>query len=98
MARRHLSEGRSEPAIRARPLTRAGLERGRPYLPICTRPPRNERAHRTSPDERHQARHIGTYALVFPTYRTPVMRPDHPPTRPLLCAVLRGPSEHAGVR
>jgi hypothetical protein len=23
-----------------------------------------ERTHRTSPDERHQARHIGTYALV----------------------------------
>ena len=40
-----------EPAIRAPSDTRLGLSGARPYLPIRGRPPRTERAHRTSPDK-----------------------------------------------
>jgi hypothetical protein len=31
---------------------------------LGVRRPRTERAHRTSPDDRRQARHIGTYVVV----------------------------------
>jgi hypothetical protein len=38
----------------------------------CASTTRTERAHRTSPDEHRQARHIGIYALVVLDARTPV--------------------------
>jgi hypothetical protein len=51
------------PSSRQRPhrLTRSYLAPApRIQLPICARSRRTERAHRTSPDERRRARHIGT--------------------------------------